>query len=366
MLTCLLTSTGIPVVASAAGQPHARPTIVLVHGAWAGPAGWDEVTAKLHKDGYPTATPALGLLSSYQDVAIVRAQLDAIPGDKILVGHSYGGSVIAQAAAGRSDVSALVYTAAFVPSEGQSLIDLGAGYLPPAALQPGHLIFLGEPFASPSLIAPEFFRADFAADLSPKLAAKLSGQQGPTSFGLFFEPAGPVGRPAVVVRGLGPGPHGGSAPPARHGHQDRRQHRHLRRGQPRRWLHPLRDPPRQPHRTRGVGEPFASPSLIAPEFFRADFAADLSPKLAANLSGQQGPTSFGLFFEPAGPVGDQPSWYAVSGLDRMVDPRLQRDTAISIGAHTVTFDEASHAGGYTHYATRLTNLIERAVISGGT
>ena len=256
LLTFLLTSTGVPVVASAVGQPQSRPTIVLVHGAWAGPAGWDEVTAKLHKDGYATATPALGLLSSYQDVAIVRAHLDAIPGDKILVGHSYGGSVIAQAAAGRSDVTALVYTAAFVPSEGQSLIDLGAGYLPPAALQPGHLVFLGVPFASPS--------------------------------------------------------------------------------------------------------------LIAPEFFRADFAADLSPKLAANLSDQQGPTSFGLFFEPAGAVGDQPSWYAVSGLDRMVDPRLQRDTAIRIGAHTVTFDEASHAGGYTHYATRLTNLIERAVISVGT
>ena len=84
----------------------------------------------------PTTTPALGLLSSYQDVAIVRAQLDAIPGDKILVGHSYGGSVIAQAAAGRSDVSALVYTAAFVPSEGQSLIDLGAGYLPPRPSSP--------------------------------------------------------------------------------------------------------------------------------------------------------------------------------------------------------------------------------------
>lgn len=256
MLSFLLMSPGISGVAGAAGQPHARPTIVLVHGAWAGPAGWDDVTAKLHKDGYPTATPALGLLSSYQDVAIVRAQLDTIPGDKILVGHSYGGSVIAQAAAGRSDVTALIYTAAFVPGEGQSLIDLGAGYLPPAALQPGHLTFLGEPFASPS--------------------------------------------------------------------------------------------------------------RIAPEFFRADFAADLNPKLAANLSRQQGPTSFGLFFEPAGPVGDQPSWYAVSGLDRMVDPRLQRDTATSIGAHTVTFDDASHAGGYTHYATRLTNLIEGAAITVGT
>ena len=151
-----------------------RPTIVLVHGAWAGPAGWEQVVAGLDKDGYATSTPTLGLQSSYADVAIVQATLDTIPGDKILVGHSYGGSVISQAAAGRTDVLGLVYTAAFVPDAGETLIGLGAGYQPPAALQPGHLVFLGAPFASPSLIAPEFFRADFAADLNPKLASRLS------------------------------------------------------------------------------------------------------------------------------------------------------------------------------------------------
>jgi pimeloyl-ACP methyl ester carboxylesterase len=229
-----------------------KPTIVLVHGAWAGPGGWSEVAARLHQDGYQTSTPALGLLRSYNDIATVRAALDDIAGDKILVGHSYGGSVISQAAAGRTDVLGLVYTAAFVPEAGETLIGLGAGYQPPAALQPGHLIFLGAPFASPSLIAPEFFRDDFAADLNPKLASQLSDQQGATSFGLFFEPAGPVA-----------------------------------------W-HTL------------------------------------------------------------------PSWYAVSGLDRMVDPTLQRDLAARIGATTVIFDEASHAGGYTHYSTRFVKLIEAA------
>jgi hypothetical protein len=78
------------------------------------------------------------------------------------------------------------------PDTGETLIGLGNGYLPPAPLQPGHLVWLGAPFASPSLIAPEFFRADFAADINPKLAGRLSNQQRPTSFGLFFEPAGPV------------------------------------------------------------------------------------------------------------------------------------------------------------------------------
>ncbi len=246
---------GLALAQPAAAASH--PTIVLVHGAWAGPASWDEVVNGLHKDGYATSTPALGLVSSAADVAIVRADLDAIAGDKILVGHSYGGSIISQAAAGRTDVRGLVYTAAFVPDEGQALIDLGVGYLPPAVLQPGHLVFLGTPFASPSLIAPEFFRADFAADLNPNLAARLSDQQGPTSFGLFFEPAGPVA-----------------------------------------W-HTL------------------------------------------------------------------PSWYAVSGLDLMIDPALQRALAARIGATTVTFDEASHAGGFTHYATRFVKLIELAAKTTG-
>ena len=158
------------------GAPS-KPIIVLVHGAWAGPAGWDEVVAKLQKDGFRTATPALDLQTTSADVANVQTVLDALPGDKILVGHSYGGSVISQAAAGRSDVLGLVYTAAFVPDQGETLIGLGVGYQPPAALQPGHLTFLGAPFASPSLIAPEFFRDDFAADLNPKLAAQLASQR---------------------------------------------------------------------------------------------------------------------------------------------------------------------------------------------
>ena len=88
------------------------PTIVLVHGAFASPAGWGEVAAALHKDGYQTAAPALGLASVSDDVATVRSTLDAIPGDKILVGHSYGGFVITNAASGRTDVRGLVYTAA--------------------------------------------------------------------------------------------------------------------------------------------------------------------------------------------------------------------------------------------------------------
>jgi pimeloyl-ACP methyl ester carboxylesterase len=227
-----------------------EPTIVLVHGAWAGPSGWDQVAAGLHKDGYATATPTLGLASLNEDAATVRAALDSIPGKKILVGHSYGGAVISNAAYGRSDVLGLVYTAAFVPDEGDSLLSLGEGYQPPAALP--HLIWAGAPFASPSLIDPSYFREDFAQDLSPKLAATLSVQQQPTDFSIIITPSGPVA-----------------------------------------W------------HTR-------------------------------------------------------PSWYAISGADRMIDPALQRAMAQRIGATTVEFDDASHAGGFTHYSARFVKLIEQA------
>ena len=112
---------------TSARAAESDPTIVLVHGAFASPAGWDGVAAALHKDGYQTATPTLGLASVSDDVAIVRSTLDAIPGDKILVGHSYGGFVTTNAASGRTDVRGLVDTAAYVPDSGETITDLSVG-----------------------------------------------------------------------------------------------------------------------------------------------------------------------------------------------------------------------------------------------
>src|SRR4051794_11626512 len=94
------------------------PTIVLVHGAFASPAGWEGVANALHKDGYQTATPTLGLTSVADDVAIVRSTLDSIPGDKILVGHSYGGFVVTDAARGRAAPRGAVFPTAYVPASG--------------------------------------------------------------------------------------------------------------------------------------------------------------------------------------------------------------------------------------------------------
>ena len=171
-----------------AAKSDPTTTIVLVHGAFASPAGWDGVADALHKDGYQTATPALGLASVSGDVAIVRSTLDSIRGDKILVGHSYGGFVITNAASGRSDVRGLVYTAAYVPVSGETINDLGVGFAPPAFL--AHLVFV--PLFPIAIVDPQFFPEDFAQDLNPKLGAEIAAQQRPTSLFLFGTPSGPA------------------------------------------------------------------------------------------------------------------------------------------------------------------------------
>jgi pimeloyl-ACP methyl ester carboxylesterase len=189
----LLLSSFTPLSASAgnARGQGPKPTIVLVHGAWAGPSGWQQVVDQLHKDGFQTVTPTLDLLSLDGDVAIVRAALDAIPGEKILVAHSYGGAVVSNATYGRSDIRAIVYTAAFVPEPGESGISLLEGYTPSAALE--HLVFTGEPGNSPAYLDSAFFHEIFGADLSDDEAAAMNAAQRPTHPASIGAPSGPVG-----------------------------------------------------------------------------------------------------------------------------------------------------------------------------
>jgi pimeloyl-ACP methyl ester carboxylesterase len=118
----------------------------------------------------------------------VRAALDSIPGDKILVGHSYGGFVITNAASGRRDVRGLVYTAAYVPDNGETITTLSDGYAPGAFLS--HLV-IGPSFPV-VIVDPQFFPDDFAQDLNPKLGAEIAAQQVPTNLGLFVSPSGPA------------------------------------------------------------------------------------------------------------------------------------------------------------------------------
>lgn len=111
------------------------PTVVLVHGAWHGPWAWDKVVPLLAEQGLeartvdlPSSGPDVDELGGLaDDVATITAILDGIPGPKVLVGHSYGGLPITEAAAGRDDVVHLVYVCAFLLDVGVSLLDAAGG-----------------------------------------------------------------------------------------------------------------------------------------------------------------------------------------------------------------------------------------------
>src|SRR6266849_2768039 len=102
-----------------------------------------------------------------------------------------------------------------------------------------------------------------------------------------------------------------------------------------------------------TGQPFASPAYIDPAFFPQYFAQDLNPKLAASLNAAQRPINAPILGTPSGPVAWHTlrSWYAVSGADLIIDPAEQRWMASRAGATIIEFPDASHAGGFTHYAT---------------
>ena len=155
-----------------------RPTIVLVHGAFADSSSWNGVTRRLVKDGYEVVAVANPLRDLDSDAAAVRSVLRNVDGPVVLVGHSYGGAVITNATRGNDAIKALVYVAGFAPNEGES-----AGEL--AALYPGST--LGETLVETPLdggdvdltIKPELFRRQFAADVNAAKARLMAVSQRP-------------------------------------------------------------------------------------------------------------------------------------------------------------------------------------------
>src|SRR5437899_8384546 len=101
-----------------------KPSIVLIHGAWADGCSWSGVIQRLQEQGYTVYAPPNPLRGLTSDSAYIASFLQTISGPIILVGHSYGGAVITNAATGNPNVKALVYVDAFVPDEGESLIQL--------------------------------------------------------------------------------------------------------------------------------------------------------------------------------------------------------------------------------------------------
>jgi pimeloyl-ACP methyl ester carboxylesterase len=161
----------------------AKPSIVLVHGAWADATSWQHVIPLLERDGYTVTAVQNTLTSLSDDVATTKRVIDAQKGSVIVVGHSYGGIVITGAAAGNPNVQALVYVAAFAPEAGETLSALGAKY----AASP--LIKAVVPDAAGFLyINREAFRAVFAQDVSIAEALIMAATQKPIS-GMAFEQA---------------------------------------------------------------------------------------------------------------------------------------------------------------------------------
>ena len=146
--------------------------------------------------------------------------------------------MISNVAAGRTDVVALVYTAAYVPAPGESIFSVSEGWAPPAFLQPGHLLFVSPTAA---IIDPAFFRDDFAQDLSPKKAAAMEEAQQAVALDILFTPSGSVAwqEGSVLVRRVGGRSDDRPGAPAVHGEPRGVDNRGVRRRQPRRRLYPL-------------------------------------------------------------------------------------------------------------------------------
>jgi pimeloyl-ACP methyl ester carboxylesterase len=156
-----------------------KPTIVLVHGAWADASGWAGVITRLKALGYPVVAPANPLRSLDGDAAYVRSVLAQIPGPLVVVGHSYGGAVITNAAAGNPNVKALVYIAAFIPAVGEDILHLtGAASQVPVSIE-----FKGyPPFGANDVdvyLKQESFRSVFAQDVRAPEAAVMAASQRP-------------------------------------------------------------------------------------------------------------------------------------------------------------------------------------------
>lgn len=181
---------------TAATSP-AKPTIVLVHGAWADRSSWDGVVTRLQQLGYTVDVPPNPLRSLSGDAAYIADFLSTIKGPIVLAGHSYGGAVISNAATGNSQVKALVYDDAYVPAQGETLLQL-------TTAQPGSCLAAADPTTvfnlvpypgAPSgdadlYVKPSVFPGCFANGLPASQAAKLAATQRPLAASVLKEASG--------------------------------------------------------------------------------------------------------------------------------------------------------------------------------
>ena len=165
-----------------------KTSIVLVHGAFADGSSWNKVIPILEAEGFAVTAVQNPLKSLADDVATTKRAIESQKGNVILVGHSYGGAVITEAAANNPKVKALVYVAAFAPDASETLGGLGEKY--PAtplatAVAPDSAGFL--------YIDRSKFHEVFAHDVSEDEAALLAATQKPIAAAIFGEAAKAAG-----------------------------------------------------------------------------------------------------------------------------------------------------------------------------
>lgn len=179
---------------TAAAQGRAKPTIVLVHGAWADGSSWSAVVQRLQRDGYPVRVPPNPLRSLPGDSATVASFLSTIPGPIVLVGHSYGGAVITNAATGNPNVKALVFVDAFAPDEGETVLPL-AGPDSALAVDPTTVFdfvpYPGAPAGDIDLyLKRSVFLTSFAKGVPTDTASVLYATQRPITLSAGNQPSG--------------------------------------------------------------------------------------------------------------------------------------------------------------------------------
>jgi len=170
-----------------AGAQSAKPTIVLVHGAFADSSSWNGVITILERDGYHVVAAPNPLRGVRADADVVADVVKSIGSPVVLVGHSYGGSVISEAAEGQGNVKALVYVAAFAPDAGETAKGL-TGKFPGSTLGPALAPAVKLTGGGSDLyILQARFHDQFAADVPAPAARLMAAGQRPIAAAALSE-----------------------------------------------------------------------------------------------------------------------------------------------------------------------------------
>jgi pimeloyl-ACP methyl ester carboxylesterase len=225
----LFTVSQIASAHTAARASGPKPTIVLEHGAWADSGSWEAVIARLQRDGYKVYAPPNPLQGLTYDSGFLADFLHSISGPIVLVGHSYGGEVITNAATGDKQVKALVYVDALAPAQGQTIAQLLAAY-PGSCAGPPNLTLVPFPGAPAGVADAYIKQSAFASCLANGLPASevqvLAATQSPLSTVAFTQKSGvPAWKTIPSWAVVGTADH--AIPPALQLAMARRAHAHI-------------------------------------------------------------------------------------------------------------------------------------------